>query len=146
MRMVCSSSSRGPWNSARPAKIRGYRWQKPGSFTRTWLAARLLTEASRPHVHHHSPDQSRIDLQLVQGLNFADIEVGGLALDAHYPSFIDSHTNSSLVNLETSVTPPQPWPHKNDSQLLQDFHFEGTEVGGFALGTLAPPKHSLLSS
>ena len=33
-------------------------------------------------LHHHSPDQSRLDPQLVQGFIFEGAEVGGLALDA----------------------------------------------------------------
>nr|AFK89855.1 hypothetical protein [Pseudomonas syringae] len=33
-------------------------------------------------MHHHSPNQSRLDPQLVQGFIFEGIEVGGLALDA----------------------------------------------------------------
>jgi len=31
---------------------------------------------------HHSPDQLRLDPQLVQGFHFEGAEVGGMALDA----------------------------------------------------------------
>jgi len=45
-------------------------------------------------LHHHSPDQSRLDPQLVQGFHFEGIEVGGLALDAHDSSPSCPHTAS----------------------------------------------------
>jgi hypothetical protein len=45
-------------------------------------------------LHHHSPGQSRLDPQLVQGFHFEGIEVGGLALDAHDSSSNDPHTAS----------------------------------------------------
>jgi hypothetical protein len=45
-------------------------------------------------LHHHSPDQSRLDPQLVQGFHFEGIEVDGLALDARDSSPRDPHTAS----------------------------------------------------
>lgn len=46
-------------------------------------------------LHHHSPDQSRLDPQLVQSFHFRGIEVGGLALDTRDSSPRDPHTASS---------------------------------------------------